>query len=529
MPIMTHPLMVVNPSRSPHQRDSPPIMAPKTSILNASGNGDMATEDHPKNNSPPPEPARRPFSASSMKENDLPPSIREGEYESGRVICEVCEEGVSIRDEETGGFSISKWTAHRKSCATSHVAGPPDGSASSQSRESTPLPPSNSLSAPPVQTQRKKRRPKRSEEERINFFRTDPYVAQFEAYRVLCAGCDKWIRLRSNSSYCSIPWEAHRKSCLAKKGTQKPTLKVETDRRLCENCDNWIIIDNGDGEADAKWAQHKLDCARNVLASAHMAPKRHKTDSPTSEYDRASSHRSRERIELPPLSAISGISSPSIFTTPSHALPTEDTLRLSPEQRAKALRMDPYLDEVEPHRVFCKLCQHWIPLRKDVHYYTPAWQQHRSKCTLVHRDQARDDMDRSNSHLSPISNLFPSHSDEDAHRTKRVKLSHVRGDLSDDETPESRYHGAVDLKTSGGRANFIHKSVGYLFRTTYSVGDEITIASLVTYLNSALPPDKYEDFDTVEVTRAAMALSKIGSYVFEGDVLRPHTPSQRSR
>jgi hypothetical protein len=75
----------------------------------------MATEDHPKNNSPPPEPARRPFSASSMKENDLPPSIREGEYESGRVICEVCEEGVSIRDEETGGFSISKWTAHRKS------------------------------------------------------------------------------------------------------------------------------------------------------------------------------------------------------------------------------------------------------------------------------------------------------------------------------------------------------------------------------------------------------------------------------
>ena len=50
-----------------------------------------------------------------MKESDLPPSIRENEYESGRVICEVCEEGVPIRDEETGGFSISKWNAHRKS------------------------------------------------------------------------------------------------------------------------------------------------------------------------------------------------------------------------------------------------------------------------------------------------------------------------------------------------------------------------------------------------------------------------------
>ena len=72
-------------------------------------------EDQPKNNPPPPEPARQSLTVSSMKNNDLPPSIREGEYESGRVICEVCEEGVSIRDEETGGFSISKWTAHRKS------------------------------------------------------------------------------------------------------------------------------------------------------------------------------------------------------------------------------------------------------------------------------------------------------------------------------------------------------------------------------------------------------------------------------
>ena len=63
----------------------------------------------------------------------------------------------------------------------------------------------------------KRRRAKRSEQERIEYLRSDPYVAKFEAYRVLCASCDKWIRLRPNSTYCSIPWDAHRKSCLAKK------------------------------------------------------------------------------------------------------------------------------------------------------------------------------------------------------------------------------------------------------------------------------------------------------------------------
>ena len=63
----------------------------------------------------------------------------------------------------------------------------------------------------------KKRRAKRTEAERIEYLRSDPYVAHYEAYRVLCGSCNRWIRLRPNSTYCSIPWDAHRKSCLSKK------------------------------------------------------------------------------------------------------------------------------------------------------------------------------------------------------------------------------------------------------------------------------------------------------------------------
>ena len=70
---------------------------------------------------------------------------------------------------------------------------------------------------PPPAAPLKKRRAKRTEEERIAYLRSDPYVAQFEAYRALCASCNKWIRLRPNSTYCSIPWDAHRKSCLGKR------------------------------------------------------------------------------------------------------------------------------------------------------------------------------------------------------------------------------------------------------------------------------------------------------------------------
>jgi hypothetical protein len=65
-------------------------------------------------------------SASSPKQQ-LPPgqasthddhsSLRKpvNEYEAGRVICELCGVGVSIRDERTGVFSVAKWNEHRSS------------------------------------------------------------------------------------------------------------------------------------------------------------------------------------------------------------------------------------------------------------------------------------------------------------------------------------------------------------------------------------------------------------------------------
>ena len=44
----------------------------------------------------------------------LSPEPPKGEYETGRVICEVCGEGVSFRDEASGGFTLKHWDAHRQ-------------------------------------------------------------------------------------------------------------------------------------------------------------------------------------------------------------------------------------------------------------------------------------------------------------------------------------------------------------------------------------------------------------------------------
>jgi len=70
------------------------------------------------------------------------------------------------------------------------------------------------------------------------------------------------------------------------------------------------------------------------------------------------------------------------------------------------------------------------------------------------------------------------------------------------------------------RLNFTRHSIAYLFRTTYTAADALTIAALVAYMNAALPPDKHEEFDTAEVTRAAKTLHDRGNVAFEGDTLK---------
>ena len=70
------------------------------------------------------------------------------------------------------------------------------------------------------------------------------------------------------------------------------------------------------------------------------------------------------------------------------------------------------------------------------------------------------------------------------------------------------------------RRNFISFSVDFLFNTTYEATDDMTISVLLTYLNAAMPLDKHEDFDTSEVTKAAVAMHEKGKIAFEGDVLR---------
>ncbi|KAG8221162.1 hypothetical protein J3R82DRAFT_2713 [Butyriboletus roseoflavus] len=334
------------------------------------------------------------------------PTAPKGEYETGRVICEVCGEGVSFRDEATGGFTLKHWDAHRQQCVNTTQSVP-------EPVIYTPESTAEALANPPP----KRRRAKRSEEERIDYLRADPYVAQFEAYRVLCASCDKWIRLRPNSTYCSIPWDAHRKSCLSKKISTKNSYgleernsllskdpdvrKFDAERVLCNICDQWLPVSSENHmQAVQKWLQHRSVCQKYVVqstaspnqleSSSNLTPMMHLPAPPvpvnsTTPHAGGSRSLSQPNIDPSPVIPKSGgvPGSPSSSfkdLTPTSFPPVHESRRRNAEQRAATLRADALVGEVEPNRVFCTLCKKWVQLRQDSSYCAYPWLQHRGKC-----------------------------------------------------------------------------------------------------------------------------------------------------
>ncbi|KAI5120185.1 hypothetical protein M0805_002653 [Coniferiporia weirii] len=208
------------------------------------------------------------------------------DVEKGLAVCSTCGESIPFRDPQSGVFTLRLWNLHREQCRSQEAPRP-------EPFVFTPETTADTMANPPL----KKRRAKRTEEERIEYLRTDPYVAQYEAYRVLCGSCNKWIRLRPNSTYCSIPWDAHRKSCLSKKANSNAKSSVaaegrnaillgdpdvrrfDAERVMCAHCDRWIPI-RADGGFDAlqSWHAHREECPETRSEPGLTSPGRTATN-----------------------------------------------------------------------------------------------------------------------------------------------------------------------------------------------------------------------------------------------------------
>jgi hypothetical protein len=99
-------------------------------------------------------------------------------------------------------LGLKPWNAHRQQWMSAslspspiHVSSSPSASQKSQQQPHF-IYENNTLGAPTI-LPTKRRRPKRTEGERIAYLRSNPYVTRLEAFRIFCGSCCKWIPLRS--------------------------------------------------------------------------------------------------------------------------------------------------------------------------------------------------------------------------------------------------------------------------------------------------------------------------------------------
>ena len=52
------------------------------------------------------------------------------------------------------------------------------------------------------------------------------------------------------------------------------------------------------------------------------------------------------------------------------------------EERRKVLEDDPRAGQVNPHDVYCKMCNKWIKLYRDIPYVESNWTRHAERCEV---------------------------------------------------------------------------------------------------------------------------------------------------
>ncbi|KAF7308422.1 hypothetical protein HMN09_00691000 [Mycena chlorophos] len=154
---------------------------------------------------------------------------------------------------------------------------------------------------------------RRTEAERIEYFKNQPDCAELEPHSVKCTRCNKTVSLGRQRPYTVKPWETHRRKCDQKlpagsviddsasvvasevqstaggtpRGPRKTAEerkaeleaderaeKVSPDQALCRKCQKWIKLSPKSPYALANWTKHQQSCGDEQVSSRVATAKR---------------------------------------------------------------------------------------------------------------------------------------------------------------------------------------------------------------------------------------------------------------
>lgn len=219
-----------------------------------------------------------------------------------------------------------------------------------------------------------RRAPSRSIDERAAMLNNDPRVASCDAHSVQCRLCGGCVRLHNIREYDLHNWNRHVESC-EKKGTDD----------ACVGAGGVIgsvsapVVDRYEHFQPRPRSTERTYQSRPT----QRAPKRRKEQVAPAPVTAPIPVPNPAPPDPTPLSAPvknePGLDMDAIYSyTP--ALKKKKGRNVT--ERMEGLRQDPRCGEVQPHQVFCLMCNRWIKLYREVEYIDSNWLRHAERCSL---------------------------------------------------------------------------------------------------------------------------------------------------
>ncbi|KAL5476734.1 hypothetical protein ACEPAI_2920 [Sanghuangporus weigelae] len=306
---------------------------------------------------------RSPMKTDEERLRDLQADSRIEAIEPQQVLCRICKQWIKLQLYRN--YDIWNWRKHVPLCEQRH-SGTDDGSSrltrlraqpsesnrslrSIKAEEVEDRPPSGPsvpvpLTAPPAFSSSAKLKDETSVEERRTILERDGRCQNIEPQRVTCKLCQRVVGLHVKKDYSLSNWYKHIASC-DKVAGKSSTWSIKP-----------LTVNDASGPAAVSTEQS---------TSTQVLPDDGVSDGTKVAVDEAVPNRDEE-VQL-------------IVSAPPHV---NKPPKSSPAERRAKLLADSRVEAVEPNRIRCRLCQHWLKLNEFMEYAPYNWYKHIERCLI---------------------------------------------------------------------------------------------------------------------------------------------------
>ncbi|KAG1860669.1 hypothetical protein DFJ58DRAFT_778444 [Suillus subalutaceus] len=212
---------------------------------------------------------------------------------------------------------------------------------------------------------------RRSESERIQYFKDQSQCDDMEPHRVHCARCDKWINLGKRQTYAVRPWEIHRRKCDPRSPVSKKSHPSETEVEKPEGAVSVLELSQEITKQPSPQSARQSDAERKALLE----------EDPRAQEVKPHEVLCRSCQKWIKLSIDHAYILGNWHAHQQRCSGVVPSSRVATAERKYSLLTDPQAKSSSARHVECAFCRMNVELDGVAQYDLTKWHEHKAKCS----------------------------------------------------------------------------------------------------------------------------------------------------